>query len=276
MSGLEVIGAIASTAQLVAYVITVSSKLNEVRCNIRHTPKRLEHYDRQFKDLIAIIEHMKTNPSIRTKELDDCLTTILARAKAINGILEKFQQSSRSRRRWNIISGDLLRQLDECFRDVRNTMQNIVVLIVSQSAHDQHELKDELKELIAGIAVAARQTSVITPVPRLANSNVALADCANRKAGSHSFKGLIIKDSGTVSIGNVSSPHGTPPYMAGHLFSGFVASGNKVLHIGNTGGNSEGHIFEDGVMDKNESTLLGDYTDLEQKLRHISLQQGFV
>ncbi|KAI0550539.1 hypothetical protein F4679DRAFT_583505 [Xylaria curta] len=273
MSGLEVLGALASVAQLVAYVITVSSKLNEIRCKIRHAPKRLEQYDRQFKELIAITQHMERNPPIQTKELDDCLATVLTRTKAIKEILVKFEQSSRSRRRWNIINGDLSRQLDECFKDVRNTMENIVVLILSQNAHDQKELK----ELVTGIATATRQTTITTtPLSCPADDNAALAECAKRKAGSHVFKGLIIKDNVAVSMGNVSSPCNTPPYMAGHLFTDFAASGNKFLHIGNTGGNSEGHVFEAGTMEKNETTMLGDYTGLEQKFRHISLQHGSI
>ncbi|KAI1737763.1 hypothetical protein F4680DRAFT_205569 [Xylaria scruposa] len=272
MSGLEVLGVLASTAQLVAYIITVSSKLNEVRCKIRYAPKRLEQYDHQFKELIAITQLLGKNPPVQTKELDNCLATILDRTKAIKEILAKFEQLSRSRRRWKIINGDLSRQLDECFGDVRNTMENIVVLITSQNACDQKELK----ELVTGIATATRQTTITTtPLLCPANDNVA-AEGAKRKAGSHLFKGLTIKDNVAVSMGNVSSPYGTPPYMVGHLFTDFAASGNKVLHIGNTGGNSEGHSFEAGVMEKNQATMLGDYTDLEQKFRHISLQQGSV
>ncbi|KAI0182391.1 hypothetical protein EV127DRAFT_449670 [Xylaria flabelliformis] len=152
-------------------------------------------------------------------------------------------------------------------------MENIVVLIISQNAYDQKELK----ELMTGIATATRQTTITTtPLLCSVNDNVASAEGAKRKAGSHLFKGLTIKDNVAVSMGNVSSPYGTPPYMVGHLFKDFAASGNKVLHIGNTGGNSEGHAFEAGVMEKNEATMLGDYTDLEQKFRHTSLQQGSV
>ncbi|KAI0535035.1 hypothetical protein GGR58DRAFT_26286 [Xylaria digitata] len=272
MSGLEVLGIVASAAQLVAYVITVSSKLNEVRCKIRHTPKRLEQYNRQFKVQGAYCYRTAygQNPPIQTKELDGCLATIVARTGEIKEILTKFEQSSRSRRRWNIINGDLLRQLDECFKDVRNTMENVVVLIVSQNAHDQKELE----ELMIGVATATRQTTTTTtPLSCPTDSNDTTAECTKMKAGSYLFKGLTMKDNVTVSRGNVSSPYGTIPSMAGHVFINFVVSGNKVLHIGNTGC-SEGHIFKDGVIEKNEVTMLGDYADLEQKFQHISLQQG--
>ncbi len=93
-------------------------------------------------------------------------------------------------------------------------------------------------------------------------------------AGSHSFKGLTIRDNVTVSLGNVSNPSSILPHMAGHFFIDFTASGNKFLHIGNAGSNSEGHIFDVGVVEKNEATMLGDYADLEHKFREISLQRG--
>ncbi|KAI1754942.1 hypothetical protein F4782DRAFT_492095 [Xylaria castorea] len=181
MSGLELLGVVASTAQLIAYVITVSSKLNEIRCKIRNAPKKLEQYDRQFKELIAIAKQMEENPPIQTKELDLCLTTIFAKTEAIKGILTNFEQSSKSRRRWNIMSGDLSRQLDECFGDVKNTMGNLVVLITSQNAYDQKELK----ELVLGytkIATASTQISTTaTPLSYSTESTLNLIEYERRK-----------------------------------------------------------------------------------------------
>ncbi|KAI1293199.1 hypothetical protein F5Y03DRAFT_333129 [Xylaria venustula] len=287
MSGLEFLGALASTAQLVAYVITVSSKLSEVRCQMRHAPKKLEQYDRQLKQLIAITRHMEQKPPIQTEDLQGCLATILARTRAIKDVLDKFEQSSKRRRRWVIINGDLSRQLDECFEDVRNTMENIVVLIVSQNAHGQRELK----ELMVGIAATTIQTTTTStpsscptdstvirpPSTCAANSTVTTSEGGRRKAGSHLFRGITMKDNVNVSMGNISSPCGTitVPSMAGHTFTDFAGSGNKFLHIGNTGYSSEGHTFEDGVIEKNEATVLGDFANLEQKFQHISLQRSF-
>ncbi|KAI1349378.1 hypothetical protein F5Y01DRAFT_289456 [Xylaria sp. FL0043] len=271
MSGLEVLGAVVSTAQLAAYIITVSSKLDEIRRKIRHAPKRLDQYELQLKHLVTITRHMEQNPPLQTKELDEYLVTVQAKIEAIQETLAKFEQSSKSRRRWNIISGDLSRQLDECFGDVSNTMQNMVLLIVSQNSHGQ----TELKELMAEMATATRQTTITaTSLSCPANSHDTVAECMKRKAGSHLFEGLTMKDNVIVSLGNVSSSHGAMPSMAGHVFTDFTASGNRVLHVGNTGYNSEGHIFKHGVVEKNAATMLGDYADLEQKLQHISLQQG--
>ncbi|KAI0804908.1 hypothetical protein GGR55DRAFT_306968 [Xylaria sp. FL0064] len=178
MSGLEVLGAVVSAAQLAGYVIALSSKLDEIRRKIRHAPRRLEQYDCQLKQLIAITYHMEQNPPMQTKELAECLSTLLARTRTIQETLVKFEQSSKTRRRWNIISGDLSRQLDECFGDVRNTMGNMVVLIVSQSSHGQKELK----ELMAEIATAARQTTITaTPLSCPADSNDTTAERTKRK-----------------------------------------------------------------------------------------------
>lgn len=50
---------------------------------------------------------------------------------------------------------------------------------------------------------------------------------------SHTFKGLKIGWNGTVSMGNISTSNSTEALMAGHSFTDFTVSGNKVLHIGN-------------------------------------------
>ncbi|KAI0907521.1 hypothetical protein F4823DRAFT_551427 [Ustulina deusta] len=274
MSGLDVLGALASTGQLVGYVITVSSKLNEVRRKIRNTPKRLEEYDRQFKELVAIAKYIEKNPPIQTKELDLCLKAILAKTTTIREILSNFEQLSKGRQRWTIISGNLLQQLNECFGDVRNTMENLALLIASQNAHDQKEIKELILRSSGVPMTSAQAISTATPLLRSTENSHALAECEKRKAGSHSFKGLTIRDNVTVSLGNVSNPSSILPHMAGHFFIDFTASGNKFLHIGNAGSNSEGHIFDVGVVEKNEATMLGDYADLEHKFREISLQRG--
>ncbi|KAJ3580517.1 hypothetical protein NPX13_g26 [Xylaria arbuscula] len=270
MSGLEVLGAVACTAQLLGYVLTVSTKLNEVRSKIRHAPKKLEEYNCQLKDLIAITRHVEQNPPIQTEELKNCLATVEARIRSIQEILAIFEASSKNRRRWNIISGDLLRQLDGCFRDIRTTIENIVVLIVSQNAHSHKELKDLMKEIIT--ATTPTTTTPATSVHSSESVN-SIVEYEKRKR-SHLFQGLSMQHNIAVTMGNVSSPRGIMPSMVGHSFIDFEASGNKVLHLGNTGSNSEGHVFKDGTLKNNEATMLGDYSDLEQKIRHISLQQG--
>ncbi|KAI0870807.1 hypothetical protein GGS24DRAFT_90624 [Hypoxylon argillaceum] len=142
MSGVEVLGVVASIAQLVAYAITVSSKLNEIRSKIRNAPKKLEQYSSQFKEVVTIAEYIQKNPPGETEELDLYISAIVSKTTAIHGILINFEKLSRNRRRWNIISGELSRQLDESFGDVKNTMGNLLVLIASQNSRDQRELRD--------------------------------------------------------------------------------------------------------------------------------------
>ncbi|KAI0442793.1 hypothetical protein F4803DRAFT_518038 [Xylaria telfairii] len=272
MSGLEVLGAVAGAAQLVGYVITASTKLNEVRFKIRHSTKRLEQYDVQFKQLIAIMHHIQQNPRIQTEELKNCLVTLADQTKSIQEILAKFERSSKSRRHWNIINGDFLRQLDECFGDIRTTMESVVVLIVSQNAHQNAHNHKELKEFMKGMVTATTQT-MTTPAASICSthSGDSIEEHEKRKLGSHLFQGLNMQHNVAVTMGNVSSPHSTMPSMVGHSFINFAASENRILHLGNTGCNSEGHIFKNGTLEKNEGTILGDYSDLDQKIRYISL-----
>ncbi|KAI1125408.1 hypothetical protein F5Y10DRAFT_268131 [Nemania abortiva] len=288
MSGIEVLGVIASTAQLVAYAITVSSKLNEIRSKIRNAPKKIEQYQHQFEEVIAVAEYMQKNPPIQTEELKRYISAIVEKTTAIGLILKKFEESSRNRRRWNILSGELSRQLDESFGEIKNTMGNLLLLITSQNARDQRELKDlvlrapgitTLLEQAMPERAPAASVTLLSPGPSIPPLSSQAGDfappkSANKNIGSHSFKGLQIRGSGTVTMGNISTPNSTGTPMAGHSFTDFTVSGNKVLHIGNTGGNSEGHIFDVGVMEENEVVMLGDYSDPNQKLRDSLLQHG--
>ncbi|RWA08276.1 hypothetical protein EKO27_g6837 [Xylaria grammica] len=183
MSGFEVLGAVVSIAQLGAYVLTVSCKLNEVRCKIRNAPKKLARYDRQLKEIVDITTQMEENPPIRTKELNDYLETIVDKTTAIEGVLTKFTQSSKSRQRWNIISGELCRQLDEYFGEVKSTMRHLVVLITSQGVHGQKELKELVLECTR-VAATSTQASTTTPSLRRTEGNFAPMECARRKGAS--------------------------------------------------------------------------------------------
>ncbi|KAI1178938.1 hypothetical protein F4777DRAFT_575590 [Nemania sp. FL0916] len=264
MSGLEVLGAVASTAQLLTYIITVSSSLGEVRYKIRNALQRLQQYNRQSTELVAITEQLMQNPPVRNKEFDVHVETLSSKVTAIRAILTDLNNLSRKRQRWNMMSSDLPRQLDEYFRDARNTMGNLIFLIVSQNAHDQKELMEHVQRQI-GVAELSTKAANSTPSLLCPAKN----NSTRRDVGSHSFQGLVIRDNATVSIGNVSAQHNTLPNMPGHSFTDFEATGNGVLHIGNIGGNSEGHVFNNGVIEKNRTTIFGDYADLDRRFREF-------
>ncbi|KAI0399266.1 hypothetical protein F4802DRAFT_603166 [Xylaria palmicola] len=114
-------------------------------------------------------------------------------------------------------------------------------------------------------AAAAQATAAATPLLHSTEKTSASSTCVERKAGSHVFRGVTIRDSGTVSMGNFSSTSNTVPRLAGHFYSDFTVSGNKVLRLGNEGSNSDGHVFQAGVMKENEAVRLGDYADPDQR-----------
>lgn len=92
MSGLEVIGAIASVAQLAQYVMGTNSSIFELCSVLRHAPKKFQQHAYTVKQLSEMIQLVQANQWLRSSSaVADILEDITQRVKEAQDLLRRAE-----------------------------------------------------------------------------------------------------------------------------------------------------------------------------------------
>jgi len=98
MAGVEVIGALASTAQLAYYVIQANSLVIEQFKRLRNAPIKFQQYADTATQLISIARVVQSNQWLQTESMASLLEAILARTEEIHNLLPKVQKHDKAAR----------------------------------------------------------------------------------------------------------------------------------------------------------------------------------
>ena len=106
MSGVEVLGLLASVAQLAAYTGNITNTIVEIYRRVQDTPKRIRQLKEQLRMLIHITELIRSDRALQTKEVEDHVRSTLEQAKLLNKLLEKVKveySQSTARKLWTAV-----------------------------------------------------------------------------------------------------------------------------------------------------------------------------
>lgn len=107
MSGVEVLGIVASTIQLADYALRISNTLLEILERLQEYPARLHSYVDQVSYLIETARLVEVTPSLQTPTIHAHIRKTLAAAIELQTTLERlasdYSQKSRTHRYFQII-----------------------------------------------------------------------------------------------------------------------------------------------------------------------------
>jgi hypothetical protein len=150
MSGLEVVGALASTAQIAVYVIKVAACLSEVYERLKNAPDRIRHHAHHIKCLLDIVQHIQVANSPDSPILSSQLQSTLSQAcdlrDLINKALGQYTQPSLRRRYWKVLKGNKEKQILAALENLEREKSGLT-LCLTAATHTEL-LKDVKRETI--------------------------------------------------------------------------------------------------------------------------------
>ena len=106
MSGIEVVGLVASASQLLVYSIKITTNLSEICQRVQDAPLIVKQRSDQIKQLISTAEFIQQNRHLQTAQVLIHLKETLEQAKTLSTTLERLEKDySRGslRRCWKIL-----------------------------------------------------------------------------------------------------------------------------------------------------------------------------
>ena len=107
MSGIEILGVLASTGQLLSYSFKITRSLNEIYQRVQDAPKRISQHSIQIKQLISTTELIQEQQVLQTAPILTHINATLVQAESLCAILEQLTEDySRGsiRRYWKILT----------------------------------------------------------------------------------------------------------------------------------------------------------------------------
>ena len=108
MSGIEVIGVLASASQLAAYCIRIALQLHETYARVRTNPKRTREHLQQVSTIIQTTTLIENNIYLRVPSVKIPLQNTLLEAQILHKLLNDLNSryAKRSLRKyWAVVSG---------------------------------------------------------------------------------------------------------------------------------------------------------------------------
>ena len=90
MSGIEVVGAIASSSQLVRYLIEIIEYTRSISNHIKESSCPFQQYRRNLESLLSTVTAIVNTPYLQTDSVRDHLDTLEARAKSLKTTLQRY------------------------------------------------------------------------------------------------------------------------------------------------------------------------------------------
>ena len=107
MSGIEIVGLVASAAQLLSYSFKITTSLNEICQRVQDAPKRIRQHSLQINQLISTTQLVQQRKLLQTALVLTHINATLEQAESLCAILEQLTEDySRGsiRRYWKILT----------------------------------------------------------------------------------------------------------------------------------------------------------------------------
>jgi len=98
MTGIEVLGAMASAAQIAFYVIQTSSLIIEQFKRLRNAPIKFQQHSETATQLIGIARVVQSNQWLQTESMASLLKGILGKVEEVHKLLPKVQKHDKAAR----------------------------------------------------------------------------------------------------------------------------------------------------------------------------------
>ncbi|KAI9806988.1 MAG: hypothetical protein M1833_002646 [Piccolia ochrophora] len=134
MSGLEIVGVLASAAQLANYCVKITISITELYRSVREAPKRIKPRENQIRQLIHTTEQIKQHRVLQTAVVQCHIHATLVEATALYEILDQTaRQYSRGaiRRYWKVLSASKERLIDESFDKIEREKSALTLCITT-------------------------------------------------------------------------------------------------------------------------------------------------
>jgi hypothetical protein len=171
MSGVEVVGIIASAAQLAQYGLLFIGFLSATHEKIRDAPGEIEQHLSQIHQLLGIIDYIQQSTSPQNPIVLTNLDFIHRQAKqladVLNRILRRYRKSS-IKFYWQIVRGREEKQISAIFGNLEKTKSALTLYVASS----QKDLLDDINTSLARLEEAiSRITGTMEQFGWLANNN---------------------------------------------------------------------------------------------------------
>ncbi|KAG6997464.1 hypothetical protein G7Y79_00040g076290 [Physcia stellaris] len=146
MSGIEVIGVIASASQLVRYVLDIIDYTKTVSVLIKSSSCPFQHHRQHLENLVLAVETIRRTPILQTSLIETHLQTLLSRTASLRNTLKPFTRVARQTalgKIWTAIQahkaeGQILKDLNILERD----KSNLVLCITSSYGNILHDIEE--------------------------------------------------------------------------------------------------------------------------------------
>ena len=108
MSGIEIVGLLASASQLALYSIKITTCLSEICQQVQEAPLRIKQHSDQIKQLVSTAQLVERHHLLQTVQVHAHIEATLKQAKTLSATLEQLTKDySRGtiRRYWKILKG---------------------------------------------------------------------------------------------------------------------------------------------------------------------------
>ncbi|KAL6713117.1 hypothetical protein ACLMJK_009238 [Lecanora helva] len=109
MSGIEVVGLLASASQLAAYIVKISRSVFEIYCRVQNAPKRIQEHTEQIEQLIATARLIQKYRQLHTNNVNAHTVCTLKQARLLHEILVKVKEEygceTSLKRHWRRLKG---------------------------------------------------------------------------------------------------------------------------------------------------------------------------
>ena len=168
MSGVEILGVLASTTQLAAYSIKIALHLDEIHAAVTSTSAQIKRHLRQIKELIAIAVLIEEHESLWSTAIHRQLQSTLVEAQNLHELLEKLAERNSQNviwRYWSLLSGIVEKTVLTCLDNLEKEKSTLCICIGTVHTGLLLSIRERV-DTFSSTNMPSNETSTVEPEPR--------------------------------------------------------------------------------------------------------------
>lgn len=149
MSGLEVLGAIASAAQLATYVVKAAIFLSDIHERLKSAPGRIAQHAHQIARLVEVVLYIKDNELIYTKlvfaQLEHTIEEASNLRKLLIKVLGQYTSPSIRKKYWNLLKGKNEVQILCALENLEREKTGLTLCLAAAQTELLYDVKREVR-----------------------------------------------------------------------------------------------------------------------------------
>ena len=136
MAAADLVGLFASTTQLAAYAINITTTLFEIYHRIRDAPKRIQDYIRRINQLLTATHLIESHTLLQTKTIRAQVGHTLYQAQQLSAVLQEARLShcyNTVPKVWSVLNGRRDKEIADSFERLEQEKSTLLMSI--QIAH---------------------------------------------------------------------------------------------------------------------------------------------